>query len=699
MTWFGNDLRKVHWTFDAPPWVVESGKYWDASDQATRFAEAAVGAVELYCKDHHGLAYFDTELGRTFGKDLLGDFLPEAHARGMKVIAYYSCAFDVDVWQRFPEWRCLTADGKPAQLPNSQFVQFYPGKYVCLNSPYRQMVLGQLRELATNYEIDGYWLDIFHWVQDFELDPYGECWDSMYALEWCYCGYCRRKFERRTGKQMPPPSAGRQERLELSAFFNECRTELLRECLAEIRPCRPEAAVGINNYISVRYLFPEGSHAPIQEMLDYSSIESYGPDFSWQSRVSRFQRGLGKPFEVISSGVTLPGWCGWTAKSSELLKIEAAVMAAHGGSTTVGVTPHPDGRLIGGQIEHIGEAFRWLRDREPWFLGTESVSDVALLWTDETLEREAALRGLHTTLLDAHCQFDITNRLDRLDRYRLVVLPDRTTVTSIQADLLREYVRRGGRLLAFGQASLLDEWGRTTGRFALGDVFGVDHVGQGTIDHFFATVDGSDLGAGLPPDLTFLSPAQHVALTTGQADIFVRYPQAEVTEETSILWHPTNPPLYQTSWPLIVENSYGDGRCVYVAGMVGEDIYRPLMYRRDMDPWLKLLATDLVRRLLPEPVLSTNAPQGVEVVLNRRGNEYVLHLINTYPGLESGRFLPEQGTMQLGGLKVWLNGNVLGKVQSAQVVPDGEPAKLIQEDGWHALDLPPLEDHLAFAIE
>jgi hypothetical protein len=55
--------------------------------------------------------------------------------------------------------------------------------YICYNSPYRDLIYEEVREILSNYEVDGIYFD--------QLPGS------------CYCGYCRSKFERTYNQPMP----------------------------------------------------------------------------------------------------------------------------------------------------------------------------------------------------------------------------------------------------------------------------------------------------------------------------------------------------------------------------------------------------------------------------------------------------------------------------------------------------------------
>ncbi len=67
---------------------------------------------------------------------------------------------------------------------------------------------------------------------------------------------------------------------------------------------------------------------------------------------------------------------------------------------------------------------------------------------------------------------------DELSRYAVLVLPNAAALSDAQAEAVRQYVRKGGGLVATGETSLCDELGRPRGDFALADLFGVSYQGR-----------------------------------------------------------------------------------------------------------------------------------------------------------------------------------------------------------------------------
>ena len=150
--WFGQTFRKLHKLYVSPQWAQEQGARFDAVQYADNLEAAAIDCLELYCKDHHGTCYYPCSLGLPHPRNILGELLPELKKREIRLIAYFSVCFDNYALGVHPEWRMVNDLGDPYKLR-----PFYMAS-IC--SPYTDFALQQLDELAANYEVDGFWLDI-----------------------------------------------------------------------------------------------------------------------------------------------------------------------------------------------------------------------------------------------------------------------------------------------------------------------------------------------------------------------------------------------------------------------------------------------------------------------------------------------------------------------------------------------------------
>src|SRR5205814_6529208 len=81
---------------------------------------------------------------------------------------------------------------------------------------------------------------------------------------------------------------------------------------------------------------------------------------------------------------------------------------------------------------------------------------------------------------------------DLIDRFKLLILPNIAALSDAQCDQLRQYVSRGGSLVATHETSLYDEWGVRRQNFGLSSLFGVKFNGR--LDRKSTRLNSSHLG-------------------------------------------------------------------------------------------------------------------------------------------------------------------------------------------------------------
>jgi hypothetical protein len=90
--------------------------------------------------------------------------------------------------------------------------------------------------------------------------------------------------------------------------------------------------------------------------------------------------------------------------------------------------------------------------------------------------------GMYHALVEARVPFEMIHDeyldIDRIGHFRLLVLPNIAAMSDRQCRQIREYVKRGGSLLATYETSLYNERGEKREDFGLADIFGVSFNGQ-----------------------------------------------------------------------------------------------------------------------------------------------------------------------------------------------------------------------------
>ena len=183
-------------------------------------------SVHQYMVQVGGAVIYNSDLAPRspqLGFDLLEALVAENHNRGNRLIACWLGTLPGNALQarEHPDWIVRGPDGSPFIL-------------VCYNGPLRDFVFAQVREVLTNYAVDGIYFD--------------------QLMTGCYCAYCRQKFAEIYGKELPfsadtPASYryghiywGNPNERELEEFANAKRVAFLRNVrhiIDEIRPqCR-----------------------------------------------------------------------------------------------------------------------------------------------------------------------------------------------------------------------------------------------------------------------------------------------------------------------------------------------------------------------------------------------------------------------------------------------------------------------------
>jgi hypothetical protein len=108
---------------------------------------------------------------------------------------------------------------------------------------------------------------------------------------------------------------------------------------------------------------------------------------------------------------------------------------------------------------------------------------------------EDHMLGMYHSLIESRIPFELVHEAfltpDRLDHFKLVILADAAALSDAQCRAIREYVQRGGSLLATFTSSLFDETGRRRDDFGLADLFGVSYAGrvEGPMQNSYLSLD------------------------------------------------------------------------------------------------------------------------------------------------------------------------------------------------------------------
>lgn len=651
--WWTTSRRRVFYDAHTPDWadphqrgtVPEPGfnllsEVRPESDLET-LAAAGVDSVVLFAKCQYGNAYYPTEVGRPHsglnGRDLFGEQLRAAHARGIRVIAYYSNMWDTAAAGANPDWMLVPS-------PSRGSTGRWPA--LCLLGPYRQYALDQVREIARSYPIDGLWSDIL------TAGP-------------CVCHRCQAAFGEQYGRPMP---AGRDDEgwIDLVHFSQKVLLDYLKEQRAVLKAERPDAALIPNFYATTFVDAVIGLSTEHLELADIGSSEGYTdwhglgfPSFA----SSYIGAGVdGRPSEVLVSRF-VHTW-DFTLRSEAQLRFEAFTVAAHGSTVSVDDQPYATGAIEPEVYRRLGPVFGRIAERSPWLDGATPERYAALYASQRQREMEsilgapenpsngeqsaqfpqseprsapsdlvAAVTGSYRALIETHLPVDILDdrraSLERLGDYRVLVLADALSLSPTEISAIDAFVRAGGGLVVTGEAGVRDERGNPVEMDAtLHELLGVGFGQRGPLTYPYVQLVGDlsdELGSWPLPHYGRLAP-----LTDLADDVLVLATRTDPVLETdeSNYWHNNQPaPGRATDIPVIIERRVGSGRVVVSSARLGNN-----RARLGHGAYRDLLASLVRRAAGGGPALELRgAHHNTELVVTRRGGDLVAHLVTGYP--------------------------------------------------------------------
>lgn len=564
--------------------------------------------------------------------DLLGDAVEAAHRRGIKVIA--RCDFSklhADQFEAHPDWFFVNADGKH---------QVYNGLYsACPSGPYNQEhSFDILAEILDGYRIDGLFFNMFGFAQtDYSGNHHGVC----------HCRNCSIRFRDQYGHALPRLEDPSDPELpDYQAFKRRTSDELAGRLQAFISERRPD--VGL-------VLYAHAGDGDVAMFEVNNGIRRPLPYWTQHTgEVCRRSEGTRPGVPVtVNSVLFLDIPYRYHAEQPGIVGLRFAQTLAHGANPyayVLGTTEQPDRS----NLDTVREIFALHKKNADDYRGLVSAADTLLVQpgiTEARLGGEGgardAFRGFYRVLTQNHEQFDILPDAQlgealkdgRLGRYGLIILPNCACLPVACAAAIDDFARRGGHVVATGQAGAYDERGQLRETPALGclgvekydlrreDMRGAylrirpeDRAAFPALDHadhlavvgtYFYALTGKDCER-----LLALSPP-------------MRYGPPEKCHENEL-----------TEWPGVIRNQFGEGSSVLVPWEPDRQYYRLCL------PAYSTLLASLVRAASPgEKVADTNGGPQVEIVVRdqKETQRRVIHLIN-YSG-ENGRSFFEPVSM------------------------------------------------------
>lgn len=540
-------------------------------------------------------------------KEVLPEYLKYARKYGLKVFVYINVHWhEVDDLKEHPDW--FQVDYNDNIITNV----YGKGLMPCINSPsWKEYSLSIIEEIA-------------------RMRPYGIFLDGpVFHPRGCYCKYCMAKFTSKYGFK-PPRKGDLANKLHMKfvEFQQDSLTEYMKEAYERVKkvdkniliylngePLRPNWASGRDNVKLAKYQDLVGAEGGFEY---YNLLES--PFFKCSMTAKLLEAQAPSKPRIIFIAAKHSPWNRETLTPSEL-KLRCAETLANGAYYWIGYT-HKDREL---ELA-MKEINSWIDGNEDYFTNTSNISRVGLYWSQLTAnvyggevpisdftgrtirfmrDYMKSFLGAYELLTRIRVPFKIVINPEQFTNLDLLILPNVACITENEAKAIRNFVKRGGRIIASFETSLYSPEGNRLTDFVLSDIFGVRYSGieeYGTYENYMVSNNKS------LPAYTYVIKVETIS---GKS---LNY----LTDNTRGWYQP----LVISKYPGIVENKYDTGISVYFAGNFFQTFltYRFSSYMRYFN--------DLINKLVSREVLVEGVPFSVEVVFRGKGSLREIHLVN-----------------------------------------------------------------------
>jgi len=627
--------------------------------------------------------------------DAFGDLMAACRAMGMNVIARTDAhACWQKVFDAHPDWIRVDAGGKPVKHPSDP--RYWE---TCALGPYNfEFMTSVHEEIMRMYKPDGIFTN--RWA----------------GSGMCYCQHCRENFLAASGLELPRTNnpqdparkhyiVWRQQRLfDLWSLWNE-----------KIRAINPGAS----------YIANAGGGAlsdldmkTINELAATMVADRQGrrglmPPWANGKNGKEYRATLGRKAIAGMFNVGIEDEHRWkdSVQNGDEIRLWVADGIAQGMRPWfIKFNAKPiDKRWL----PVVKDIFNWHFANEKYLRNVRPLARVGLVYSQQSAwfyggeqarEKidEPAL-GFYEALVEARIPFEMVHDrcfdAEHLAPFRTLILPNIAALSDEQCASLRDFVERGGGLVATYETSLYDEWGVRRKDFGLAEMFGASYAGkleENMLNSYLSVEKDPATDAFLPLVHGFedagriVNAVNQVDVTPAGSDTFAplrivpSYPDLPME---SVF---TRPGIAHP--PGVFVQQVGKGRVAYFPGDIGRTFWQVLSTDHG-----KLLR-NAVEWATDEPQMVTVEGKGIlDLAVWEQKNSITVHLVNlTNPMMMKG---PVREIVPISGQKISLRVPAGRRASRVQLLVAARDVPYRTEGGTIFLETPAIGVHEVVAVD
>ena len=712
--WYDSPLRVFDLALEDPygQWLDR----WTAADLIRVLRDINANVLDMMIVNEWGQAYFKAERlpehPQLNGSDRLAEVLEEAKKHDIRVVGMWGPTPNPIMYERHPDWAKRSQDG---EVSGWGYLHLDPCVHVCHNSPYGGIVLATLAELFEGYPIDGVAFDYF-------------------VSTPCYCCYCRDKFLKECQIDIGVRRDWTEQESRRFSDWAVRDAEDFVTLAAQVAHQHGRIIVGWHKASDVIFAEPHtGGMITLK-------------DKGFQIRQREARARVEKKPMVICTPYSHLYYVGLSKPPQHMRQEFREIVISH-------ASPWPviwDWEWVRDKrgLAALGEVFKEVKDHEAYLTGTRSLKHAALLVSertssllgDEAYRHVDPAKGWYDALTRAHIPVDVI--LDEeltpecLSEYRVLILANATCLADGQVEAVKEFVSRGGGLVASHKSSLNDGDGCFRRGFGLKDVFGCEF--QAVIDDPWSYIGFCDrhpvsegfesgflimhgemksLEAHLNPDQSDMTLK---GMTLGASHLLKVAP-ADGSQVIGTIFDSAKPlgsyfqkdlapaiPGKDTGYPAVIANTYGKGKVIYFSGQVDR-----LFYRIGHPDYERLLLNSL-HFVGGSPAVTVEAPTTVEAAFfeQKEHKRIIIHLLNhtydqlfpapgtgSYGSFSREVFRPIGDIISVSDIQVCLQIPDKAEIRKLLFISNSREVPYELNEGEVRFRVPRLDEYSAFVVE
>ncbi|MBQ2967912.1 MAG: beta-galactosidase trimerization domain-containing protein [Clostridia bacterium] len=616
--WYSDSYRRHLCDMHIEDWNEQFLSAFSIEDYVQNLKTANIQNAMIYLQSHVGLCNFPTKTGHMHkafigNEDKIKRLIDLCHKNNILVTGYYSLNYNTIEHDMHPDWQMKTLSGKSQReggMSDGETLDFASVRktrygFCCPNNPdYRNFVYAQIKDMTDYFDCEGYFFDMPFWPHT------------------CYCDKCKQRWAKEFGGDIPvKPKNGTDDFYRLVEAKNRWMGEWIQSVTDCVKKIDSSLSVEHNFASAIAADYYSGCTEPVNEASDFVGGDLYGGILN-HSLACKFYKNITKnqPFDYMFSRCKPALQSHTLTKSSDEMKTEVMLTAAHHGATMVIDAIDPIGTLDKRVYERIGEVFAFQKMYEPYFKG-EMLEDIGLYYSlksnfifrDEPFTSKTACINASKFMIEHHIPFGVTGPYHSLDKYKTVILPLLAKSEQNDNERIIDYVKNGGKVFLSGAdnptliEALLDC--KIQGRTDEINIYIAPE--QGCEDLFYGFNQKYPLPfSGSAPILQLKDNCEILAKIT--------LPYTKPSENRFASIH-SDPPGIPTDFPAVVLKTYGKGEILWSAvNLESMGFYE---YGE--------IFMNLLKKLTDFEALSfkSNAPEDVEITVFENGDEMTVNTV------------------------------------------------------------------------